>query len=150
PRYQGAFYSTPPPPARLPKLDQYSGCALTTTGFLDPHPFQSFVAELADLAAQREALTYGVRHLMGHATDPNMSVAVSARDRFLASDFFPVDLGFLDIVYQNVYSYYPPYIRFIGYREYLQLAAQAYPSTPFVILECGYSTSPTSELGICA
>ena len=87
----------------------------------------------------------GRHNLFAHATDPNMSIAVSMKDRFYPEDHYPVDWGYLDIVFQNTYSYFPPFIRYHGYAAYLELVQQAYPETPFVALECGYSTSPQRE-----
>jgi hypothetical protein len=153
PRYDGRFYDVPPPPARLPTCDAYPGCPPPEQNcFPDPHPFQSYVAELVDIATAREVDYWGTRHLMTHATDPNMSIAPSLKDRLEPDRHFPVDLGFLDLVCQNVYSYFPPVIRFLGYRQYLEKCAVAYPDKPFLILECGYSTSPELDpmVGGCA
>lgn len=149
PRYQGTYYSAPQT-ARFPAFNSYPDCAPLVDQWWDPHPFQSFVAELADAGAVMEASSYGVRHLWGHATDPNSSLAIELRDSFFPQVHFPIDLGFLDIVFQNVYSYFPPAIRFLGFREYLEKAAVAYPDRPFVVLECGYSTSPLSDSDNCA
>ena len=140
PRYQGEYYSAPPPPANLPALDQYPGCPQQVGRFWDPHPVQSFIAELVDVAARREVEHYGRHHLMGHASDPRMTITLGAKDILQPDVFFPVDFGFLDIVFQNVYAYFPPHVRFVGYREYLLAARETY-SVPFVILECGYSVS---------
>jgi exo-beta-1,3-glucanase (GH17 family) len=146
-RYQGRFYSVPETPPELPEC---MGCAdLEPDCFPDPHPIQSFVAELVDAAASREADRYQVRHLMSHATDPNTSLAGSLKDRFEPHLHWPFDTSFLDLIAQNVYSYYPPLIRFLGYREYLEMCAAVYPDKPFIILESGYSTSPLQEVG-CA
>jgi hypothetical protein len=142
PRYRGTFYHVPDQ-TKLPDVDGYDGCEYSIDHYWDPHPFQSFLAELADKGALFEAEIFGERHLWGHATDPNMSIALGRRDEFFPEIHFPADTSFLDIVFENVYSYFPPAVRFLGYRGYLEKAAQAYPNTPFVILECGYSTSPT-------
>jgi hypothetical protein len=164
PRYDGRFYDVPPPPARLPACDAHPGCAEPEEEacpelqlppgacFPDPHPFQSYVTELVDLATAREVDRWGARHLMTHATDPNMSITPSLKDRLEPHAHLPVDLGFLDLVCQNVYSYFPPAIRFLGYRKYLEQCAVAYPDKPFLILECGYSTSPErdAQVGGCA
>ena len=148
-RYEGTFYSTPTE-VRLPCVNTYPGCPAQVESFPDPHPVQSFVAELVDAAAVRELEVHGERRLMAHATDPNTSVAVCSRDRFEPELHLPADMGFLDIVFQNVYSYFPPALRFLGYQEYLEECALAYPDTPFVILECGYSVSPQVDMPGCA
>lgn len=149
PRYQGRHFSAPAA-WEPPDLTVYPGCPPVIAGFPDPHPFHSFIAELADLAAAREEDHHGIpRHLMGHATDPNLSMVPDAKDRFFPIDHPPVDAGFLDLVFQNVYSYFPPNIRFLGYREYL-VEAEAYYQVPFVVLECGYSTSRGFGVGSCA
>ena len=148
--YKGVIYSAPTEAPRLPCVNAYPGCPQLIEAFQDPHPVQSFVAELVDTAAVREVAVHGERRLMAHATDPNTSVAVCSRDRFDPELHLPVDLGFLDIVFQNVYSYFPPAIRFLGYKEYLEACAVAYPDTPFVILECGYSVSPKEDMPGCA
>jgi len=154
PRYQGRFYSVPVGPAALPPVGEpYPRCPFELPEFFDPHPFQSFVTELVDLATAREVDRYASRHLMAHATEPNMSIVPGMKDRYEPACHFPVDLGFLDIVFQNTYSYFPPYIRFVsGYRGYLEEAARAYPDAPYVVLECGYSTSPHYDpnVGGCA
>ena len=118
------------------------GCCGRRGRFTDPHPFQSFIAELADVAATREAVRHRLadRHLFGHASDPTQGIAVSSKD--LLRDTVPVDISFLDIVFQNVYSYFPPSVRFRGYRWYLGRLSRAYPDNPRVVLECGYSVSP--------
>ncbi len=149
PRFKGIYYQVPDPPPRLPPLEGCDGCEKTDK-FWDPHPFQSFIGELVDLATGLEVNKFKSRHLMAHATDPNMSVAVAEKYRFHSEILFPVDMSFLDIVFQNVYSYFPPYLRFIGYDRYLEECARAYPNTPFVVLECGYSTSPKSDIDHCA
>jgi hypothetical protein len=160
PRYDGRFYDVPPGPPRLPACD---GCQappqacpglplLQGACFPDPHPFQSYITELVDVATAREVDRWGARHLMTHATDPNMSIVPALEDRLEPDHHLPVDFGFLDLVCQNVYSYFPPAIRFLGYRRYLEQCAMAYPDRPFLILECGYSTSPErdSMVGGCA
>jgi len=145
PRYRGTYYSAPAEP-RLPPVDSYPGCPKPIDHFEDPHPFQSFIAELADAAASREVERFGMpHHLMGHATDPNLTIALGAKDLFYPEEHFPCDMSFLDIVFQNVYGYFPPYLRFIGYLEYLRACRAAYPGVPFVVLECGYSVSPEAR-----
>jgi hypothetical protein len=154
PLYQGRFYSAPSGQAVLPPAgDPYPGCRPELPEFLPAHPFQSFIAELVDLATAREVDRYASRHLMAHATEPNMSIVPGMKDRYEPACHFPVDLSFLDIVFQNTYSYFPPYIRFVsGYRGYLEEAARAYHDVPYVVLECGYSTSPHYDpnVGGCA
>lgn len=149
PRFKGVYYQVPDPPPRLPPLEGCDGCGRVDK-FWDPHPFQSFICELVDLATGLEVEKFKTRHLMAHATDPNMSVAGAEKHRFHPEIHFPADMSFLDIVFQNVYSYFPPYLRFIGYDRYLEECAKAYPNTPFVVLECGYSTSPNRDIDHCA
>ncbi|MBI4602577.1 MAG: hypothetical protein HY721_11515 [Planctomycetes bacterium] len=150
PRFKGTRFQVPDVP-NLPKVDSYAGCPPVVTEFNDPHPFQSFIAELAEAASAREAQR-GQCHLFGHASDPNQGIVLGAKDRNRLSpdQLIPVDMSFLDIVCQNVYSYFPPALRFKGYRAYLDEAARAYPGIPFVVLECGYSTSPQRQFNECA
>jgi len=149
PRFKGTYYSTPDQ-AVLPRVDNYAGCAKPVSSFPDPHPFQSFLAELADAAAAREVALYGGHHLYGYATDPNHSLALSAKDRLTPDRTLPVALDFLDLIFENVYSYFPPFLRFKGYRAYLLEVARVYPDTPYLVLECGYSTSPARQGNECA
>ena len=137
PRFQGTFYSTPAE-TELPRVDSYRGCAEPVIGeFPDPHPFQSFMARLADTVTSHEMDRYQCRHLIGHATWPNTNPFLGARDRPAPGLDVPVDLGFLDVIFENVHTFGFPYVAYYGLPDYLRRLKIHYASKPVVILESG-------------
>lgn len=153
PRYQGTYYSTPAE-TDLPRANFYPGCPTNeqvcspdfNPPFPDPHPMQSYLAALADDAATYENDTYQVRHLMGHATRPQSSAFLDARDRPAPAIDLPIDLSFFDIVLENIYTYDLPYVAYLGFADYIKNLKAHYHSTPVIVLETGYSTSPTTPI----
>ena len=143
PRFPAVYYPVPPNRPR-PPANRYPECGTAPLdSYPDPHPFQSFIAELADHLASVDERNGIQRHLTGYASVPRNSSFLGARDRAAPALDFPVYMGFLDVIFENAFSYEHPYILYRGFSNYIELLKAEYPDKPVVLLETGYSTSPT-------